>query len=124
MTSNWSAHIALVAYANGEKRYILAPEGLKVGATIVASNQATTNDFLVGNNFPLELIPPSTKVHAVELIPGRGAQIARSAGTALELIAVGRTAPRSCACPPASSGSSIPGAAPPSARQGNADHGN
>jgi large subunit ribosomal protein L2 len=85
---NRSAHIALVAYANGEKRYILAPEGLKVGATIVASNQATTNDFLVGNNFPLQLIPPSTKVHAVELIPGRGAQIARSAGTALELIAV------------------------------------
>ena len=85
---NRSAHIALVAYAGGEKRYILAPEGLKVGATILASNKATTNDFLVGNNFPLELIPPSTKVHAVELVPGRGAQIARSAGAALELIAV------------------------------------
>ena len=85
---NRSANIALVAYATGEKRYILAPEGLAVGATIVASNKATTNDFLVGNNFPLSLIPPSTKVHAVELVPGRGAQIARSAGAALELIAV------------------------------------
>jgi len=85
---NRSAHIALVAYSDGVKRYILAPEGLKVGATIVASNKATSNDFLVGNNFPLALIPPSTKVHAVELVPGRGAQIARSAGTALELIAV------------------------------------
>jgi large subunit ribosomal protein L2 len=85
---NRTAHLALVAYANGEKRYILAPEGLKVGATIVAANKATTNDFIVGNNFPLELIPPSTKVHAVELVPGRGAQIARSAGAGLELIAV------------------------------------
>jgi large subunit ribosomal protein L2 len=85
---NRTAHIALLAYAGGEKRYILAPEGLKVGAAVVASKTATTNDFVVGNNFPLELIPPSTKVHAVELVPGRGAQIARSAGAALELIAV------------------------------------
>jgi large subunit ribosomal protein L2 len=85
---NRTAHLALLAYGNGEKRYILAPEGLQVGAAIVASNKATTNDFLVGNNFPLELIPPSTKVHAVELVPGRGAQIARSAGAALELVAV------------------------------------
>ncbi len=85
---NRTAHIALIAYQSGEKRYILAPEGLQVGATIVAGNQASTNDFLVGNNYPLEIIPPSTKVHAVELVPGRGAQIARSAGAALELIAV------------------------------------
>lgn len=85
---NRTARIALVAYANGTKSYILAPEGLQVGATIIASNKATTNDFLVGNNFPLELIPPSTKVHAVELVPGRGAQIARSAGAALELVVV------------------------------------
>ena len=85
---NRSANIALVAYTNGEKRYILAPEGLQVGATIIASDKATTNDFVVGNNFPLALIPPSTKVHAVELVPGRGAKIARSAGTALELVAV------------------------------------
>jgi large subunit ribosomal protein L2 len=85
---NRTAHIALISYPNGEKRYILAPEGLKIGAMIVTSDKATTNDFLVGNNFPLELIPPSTKVHAVELVPGRGAKIARSAGAALELIAV------------------------------------
>ena len=85
---NRTANLALIAYATGEKRYILAPEGLKVGATIVASNKATTNDFLVGNNFPLSIIPPSTLVHSVELVPGRGAQIARSAGTSLELIAV------------------------------------
>jgi large subunit ribosomal protein L2 len=85
---NRSANLALLAYATGEKRYILAPEGLQVGATIIASNKATTNDFLVGNNFPLSLIPPSTRVHAVELVPGRGAQIARSAGTSLELVAV------------------------------------
>jgi len=85
---NRTAHLALIAYTNGEKRYILAPEGLQVGAMIVTSNKATTNDFVVGNNFPLELIPPSTKVHAVELAPGRGAQVARSAGAALELVAV------------------------------------
>jgi len=85
---NRTANLALVAYANGEKRYILAPEGLEVGATIFTSNQATTNDFLVGNNFPLEIIPPSTRVHAVELTPGGGAQIARTAGASLELVAV------------------------------------
>ncbi len=85
---NRTAHLALIAYNSGEKRYILAPDGLEVGATIVTSNKATTNDFNVGNNFPLEIIPPSTRVHAVELVPGRGAQIARSAGASLELVAV------------------------------------
>lgn len=85
---NRSARLALIAYANGTKRYILAPDGLQVGATIFASAKATTNDFLVGNNFPLEIIPPSTRVHAVELVPGRGAQLARSAGAGLELVAV------------------------------------
>jgi len=85
---NRTANLALVCYASGLKQYILAPEGLQVGAMIVASDKATTNEFTVGNNFPLEIIPPSTKVHAVELLPGRGAQIARSGGTALELMAV------------------------------------
>ncbi|WP_404425611.1 50S ribosomal protein L2 [Nibricoccus sp. IMCC34717] len=85
---NRSANLALIAYANGDKAYILAPEGLAIGTTIVASNKATTNDFLVGNNFPLEIIPPSTRVHAVELVPGRGAKIARAAGASLELVAV------------------------------------
>ena len=85
---NRTANLALVVYASGVKKYILAPEGLQVGAKIFASNKATTNDFIVGNNFPLSIIPPSTKVHAVELLPGRGAQIARSAGASLELIGV------------------------------------
>jgi large subunit ribosomal protein L2 len=85
---NRSANLALVEYKDGDKRYIIAPAGIKVGMTIVASNKATTNDFLVGNNFPLALIPPTTKVHCVELIPGRGAQIARSAGSSLELVTV------------------------------------
>jgi large subunit ribosomal protein L2 len=85
---NRSANLALVAYANGEKRYIIAPKGLDVGATIFASEKATTNDFNVGNNFPLSIIPPSTLLHCVELVPGRGAQIARGAGTSLELVAV------------------------------------
>lgn len=85
---NRTANLALLAYANGEKRYILAPKGLKVGDSVFTSNKVTTNDFNVGNNFPLGLIPPSTLLHAVELIPGRGAQIARSAGASVELVAV------------------------------------
>jgi large subunit ribosomal protein L2 len=85
---NRTANLALLVYSNGEKRYIPAPEGLKVGDTIVASNKATTNDFTVGNNFPLSIIPPSTRLHCVELVPGRGAQMARSAGASLELVAV------------------------------------
>lgn len=85
---NRTANLALVVYTNGTKKYILAPEGLKAGDKIVASDKATTNDFIVGNNFPLRLIPPSTKVHAVELVPGRGAKIARAAGTGLELVGV------------------------------------
>ena len=85
---NRSANIALVAYTDGVKKYIIAPKGLKAGDTIFASDKATTNDFKVGNNFPLHLIPPSTLVHCVELVPGRGAKIARCAGTSLELVAI------------------------------------
>jgi len=85
---NRSANLALLQYPDGEKRYIVAPKGLKVGGEIVASNKATTNDFLTGNNFPLEIIPPATRVHCVELVPNRGARIARAAGVALELVAV------------------------------------
>lgn len=85
---NRSAHIALIAYANGDKSYIVAPRGLDVGATIVTSNTATLNDYNVGNNFPLEIIPPSTKLHCVELVPGRGAQLGRTAGTSIELVNV------------------------------------
>jgi large subunit ribosomal protein L2 len=87
---NRTAHIALIQYqdATAEKRYIIAPKGLEVGTTIVASNKATTNDFLVGNNFPLSLIPPSTALHCVELVPGRGAKLGRTAGTSIVLVAV------------------------------------
>lgn len=85
---NRTSHIALLAYANGEKRYILAPKGLKAGDTIVTSNKASLNDFNVGNNFPLSIIPPSTKLHNVELVPGRGAQMGRTAGTSIELVNV------------------------------------
>jgi large subunit ribosomal protein L2 len=87
---NRTAHIALLQYQDekAEKRYIVAPKGLEVGATIIAANTATTNDFLIGNNFPLHLIPPSTKLHCVELVPGRGAKMGRTAGTSIELVAV------------------------------------
>ncbi len=82
---NRSANIALLAYRDGEKRYILAPNGVKVGDTVIATDKA---DFAVGNNLPLALIPPSTRVHSVELYPGRGAQLARSAGNSVELVGV------------------------------------
>ena len=85
---NRTAHLALLLYTNGEKRYIPAPEGLKVGDTIVSSNAATTNDFTVGNCFPLSIIPASTKLHCVEMVPGRGAQMGRSAGTSIELVGI------------------------------------
>lgn len=85
---NRSANLALIAYSNGDKSYILAPKGLNVGDSIFAAIKATTNDFNVGNRFPLSIIPPSTLVHCVELVPGRGGKIARSAGTSLELVAV------------------------------------
>ena len=85
---NRSANLALVQYTDGDKRYIIAPRGLKVGDSIVTTDKSKTNDFQVGNNFPLHQIPPATKVHCVELFPGRGAQLARSAGVALELVAV------------------------------------
>ncbi|MBE2214907.1 MAG: 50S ribosomal protein L2 [Opitutaceae bacterium] len=82
---NRSANILLLAYADGEKRYILAPTGVKVGDTVVATNKP---EFKVGNNLPLSIIPPATKIHAVELYPGRGAQLGRSAGNAAELVGV------------------------------------
>ena len=85
---NRNAHIALLHYTNGEKRYIIAPEGLKAGDKIFASASATTNDFTVGNSFPLSIIPASTRVHCVEMNPGRGAQMGRSAGASIELVAV------------------------------------
>ncbi len=81
---NRSARIALVHYADGEKRYILHPRGLEVGTTIVSGPEAEPR---LGNALPLAKIPLGTTVHAVELIPGKGAQIGRSAGTAIQVIA-------------------------------------
>jgi large subunit ribosomal protein L2 len=81
---NRSARIALVTYADGEKRYILHPQGLKVGDTIVASDRA---DILPGNAMPLKNTPLGTLVHNVELRPGKGGQIARSAGSSVQLVA-------------------------------------
>ena len=85
---NRTALLALLAYADGTKAYVLAPAGLKAGDTVFNLLKTDTNDFRAGNSFPLGVIPPATKVHAVELLPGRGAQLARSAGTSAELVAV------------------------------------
>jgi len=85
---NRSANLALLSYADGEKRYILAPQGLKVGDKVVSAAACPDNEFLPGNSYPLSSIPPSTRLHAVEMYPGRGAQIARSAGNAVELVGV------------------------------------
>jgi len=81
---NRSARIALVTYADGEKRYILQPIGLKVGDTIVAGETA---DILPGNALPLKNIPLGTLVHNVELKSGKGGQIARSAGSFVQVVA-------------------------------------
>jgi large subunit ribosomal protein L2 len=81
---NRSARIALLAYLDGEKRYILAPDGLAVGATVVAGDGA---DILVGNSLPLKNIPLGTMVHNIELKRGKGGQMARSAGAAAQLLA-------------------------------------
>src|SRR5499425_2597723 len=81
---NRSARIALLAYADGEKRYIVMPDGLKMGQKIVSGPDA---DILVGNALPLRNIPPGTTIHNVELRPGKGAQMVRSAGGAAQLVA-------------------------------------
>ncbi|MBR1587987.1 MAG: 50S ribosomal protein L2, partial [Kiritimatiellae bacterium] len=81
---NRSAFIALLQYEDGEKRYILCPEGLKPGAKVVASETAEP---AVGNCLPLSEIPVGTNVHNIELYPGRGGQLARSAGNSAQLMA-------------------------------------
>ncbi len=80
---NRSARIALLHYADGEKRYIIAPNGLETGRKVLSGPEA---DILVGNSLPLKNIPPGTIVHAIELKPGKGAQMARSAGTQAQLV--------------------------------------
>src|SRR5215472_14682203 len=81
---NRSAYIALLHYADGEKRYILAPQRLRVGMTV---ESGTKVDVRVGNSLPLQNMPPGTVVHNVELIPGRGGQMARAAGAGVQLLA-------------------------------------
>jgi large subunit ribosomal protein L2 len=81
---NRSARIALLHYADGAKAYILAPAGLREGATVQSGPGA---DIRAGNALPLSEIPTGTLVHAVELKPGKGAQMARSAGTGIQLVA-------------------------------------
>ncbi len=80
---NRSARIALLHYADGEKRYILCPAGLEVGRAVSSGPEA---DILVGNALPLKNIPAGTVVHNVELKPGKGGQMARSAGAQVQLI--------------------------------------
>jgi large subunit ribosomal protein L2 len=81
---NRSARIALLHYADGEKRYIIAPKGLEVGAQVISGGSAPFN---VGNAMPLERIPLGTLVHNIEMKPGRGGQMARGAGTYAQLMA-------------------------------------
>ncbi|TVP74770.1 MAG: 50S ribosomal protein L2 [Gemmatimonadales bacterium] len=81
---NRTANIALIHYADGEKRYILHPRGLEVGATIEAGDEA---DIRVGNSLPLARVPLGTQVHNVELKPGKGGQMARSAGAGVQVVA-------------------------------------
>ncbi len=81
---NRSAHIALVQYEDGEKRYIIAPQGLSVGDVVTSGAEA---DIKPGNALPLANIPTGTFIHNVELYPGKGAQLARSAGVMAQLVA-------------------------------------
>lgn len=81
---NRSARIALVVYADGEKRYILAPLGVKVGDTVVSGNRV---EIRPGNTLPLRNIPLGTQIHNIELQPGKGGQMVRSAGASAQLLA-------------------------------------
>jgi large subunit ribosomal protein L2 len=81
---NRSANIALIVYADGDKRYILAPAGLEIGMTLQSGAEA---EYQVGNSLPLANIPLGTVVHNVELVPGKGGQLARAAGNGCQLLA-------------------------------------
>ena len=80
---NRSANIALINYVDGEKRYIIAPKGLKVGMKVVSGNNA---DIKIGNSLPLMNIPVGTTIHNIEMRPGKGGQIARSAGQSAQIL--------------------------------------
>ncbi|MBN2730895.1 MAG: 50S ribosomal protein L2 [Balneolaceae bacterium] len=81
---NRSARIALVAYTDGEKRYIIAPDKLSVGDTVISGKQVDPD---TGNCLPMKNMPPGTVIHNIEMHPGKGAQICRSAGTSAQLLA-------------------------------------
>ena len=81
---NRSAHIALLCYADGERRYIIAPRGVTAGTQLISGSDAPIK---VGNALPLRNIPVGSTIHCIELQPGKGAQIARSAGTSVQLLA-------------------------------------
>jgi large subunit ribosomal protein L2 len=82
---NRSARVALICYADGERRYILAPDGLRVGATVISGGERV--DIQPGNALPLKFMPLGATVHAIELKIGKGAQLARSAGSAAQVMA-------------------------------------
>ena len=81
---NRSAHLALLCYADGERRYIIAPKGVSAGMQLVSGSDSPIK---VGNTLPLRNIPVGTTIHCVEMMPGKGAQLARSAGTSVQLLA-------------------------------------
>ena len=81
---NRSAHIALLCYADGERRYILAPRGVSAGETLMSGAEAPIR---AGNTLPIRNIPVGSTIHAIEMMPGKGAQIARSAGASARLLA-------------------------------------
>jgi len=81
---NRSAHLALVCYSDGERRYIIAPKGLQAGAQVISGSEAPIK---AGNALPLRNIPVGTTIHCVELVPGKGAQLARAAGNSVQLLA-------------------------------------
>jgi large subunit ribosomal protein L2 len=81
---NRTAHIALLCYADGERRYIIAPRGIEVGATLISGPEAPIKP---GNALPIRNIPVGTTIHCIEMLPGKGAQMARTAGSAVQLLA-------------------------------------
>ncbi len=81
---NRSAHLALLCYADGERRYIIAPKGVAAGMQLMSGVEAPIK---VGNTLPLRNIPVGTTIHCIEMLPGKGAQIARAAGTSVQLLA-------------------------------------
>ena len=81
---NRSAHIALLCYADGERRYIIAPRGVEVGQQLISGAEAPIK---AGNTLPIRNIPVGSTIHCIEMVPGKGAQLARAAGTSVQLLA-------------------------------------